>query len=178
MTPHIEIVKASLPKLRKGVLSIVEAQFELACRRALPSFLPQASRDPLFQNLQNGRGRPLGRLTDQQMNVLGHDDVSDEREIKTFSHLPQDSDKGVSRARGTEQWPAPVTTAGDEVKVFVPVVALEAFGHTSTEPKPHPCKRRKDGAPDLSDAKTEVVSSCLIACQGKIASATRLQGFR
>ena len=106
----------------------------------------QPPRNALFQDLQDGRRRSFGWLADQQMNVLGHDHVSDQRKVKPAPHLAKDLYECVSRTDRAEQRQAAVATACDEVQVFLPVVAPQSFGHPKNQ-KPHPCKNRKDGAP-------------------------------
>src|SRR5713101_5352211 len=142
-------MKAPLPELRKRLLRISEAEPQLHRRPAPPALAPQPPRNALFQDLQDGRRRSFGWLADQQMNVLGHDHVSDQREVKTAPHLAKDLYERVSRTNRAEQRQAAVATACDEMQVLLPVVAPQSFGHRKNQ-KPHPCKNRKDGAPPPS----------------------------
>jgi len=54
----------------------------------MPSrLLSQAARDTLLQDLQDGGRSPNGGFADQQMNVVGHDDVTGEREPVAIAHF-------------------------------------------------------------------------------------------
>jgi hypothetical protein len=76
LTPHIEIVEPRLPELGQTVIRTLEAKPELSCGRAW--FLAQPARHALLQDLHDRRRRSPGRFTDEQVNVLWHDDISDE----------------------------------------------------------------------------------------------------
>ena len=75
LTPDIEIVEARLPELGQGMIGTLETKSELSCGPTW--FSAQPARHALLQNLHDRRRRSLGRFTDEQVNVLRHDDISD-----------------------------------------------------------------------------------------------------
>jgi hypothetical protein len=71
--------------------------------------------------------------------MLMHDHKSDKRELVVRAKFAEDLDEEVARANRPQEGKAPVTTAGDEVEVALPVAALEACRHemnTSNPPTP------------------------------------------
>ena len=56
-------------------------------RRFLAILAAQAARHALLQRLHDGRRRTFGRLADQQVNVIGHDNVARERKSVAVAHL-------------------------------------------------------------------------------------------
>ena len=73
-TPDIKIVEASLPEAAERIVSTRKCQTRLSGRIAL--LAAQTARDALLQNLNHGGRRTFGRLADEQVDVLGHDDVA------------------------------------------------------------------------------------------------------
>lgn len=63
------------------------------------------------------------------MDVLGHDHVSEKREVVAVANFPQDAEKNVAAPFGSEEGETPVTTARDEVQVARTVAAFEAVLH-------------------------------------------------
>jgi hypothetical protein len=146
LAPHIEIVKAPLPELRKTSVVRIEVESSLRCGCTSASLGPQPPRDPLFQDSQDGRRSSPRGFGDEQVDVFGHHDVTDEFEPVPGSDLTENSDESVAGADGTEERKAPVATERDEVQVAEAVDALETLGHESGTKGPT-LRCAKDGAP-------------------------------
>ena len=138
LTSDVKIVKARLPELRQTIVSFAEWEPELYRRRGLARLAPQAARHSLFQDLHNARRIALGRLTDEQVDVIGHHDVTHKRESVAVTHLSRNFHKQILRARGGKQGQTPVTTACDEVKMAQSVPATQSFRHNEPNQKPRP----------------------------------------
>ena len=69
------------------------------------------------------------RLGDQEMKVLGHDYVAQDDELLATTHLFENGEEQVTTPRGTEQWLTPITTAGDEMQIVIPVIARQIPRH-------------------------------------------------
>ena len=130
--PNIEVVEAALPKSRQRIFVAVEAELQLASRRA--ALATQFSRDALFQDLHHSGGASVPRLADQHMHVLGHNHVTHQRELVAVAHLTQYVHKDVSGANRAQQRYAAITTKCNEVQMAVPVVANQSFGHKTENP--------------------------------------------
>jgi hypothetical protein len=63
------------------------------------------------------------------MNVLGHYDVSEQREIVARSNFTQNLEKEMPRRLRTQQRQATITTASDEVQLAEAVTASQALRH-------------------------------------------------
>ena len=66
--------------------------------------------DLLFQHLNHNGRRSPGRLSDQQMNVIRHDDVAHEGELVAVPDLAENLDKHIPGADRTQEWNALITT--------------------------------------------------------------------
>lgn len=85
--PDIEVVESSLPKALWFGGLVREGEIKLVSGTA--SFLStHGARDALFQNLDYFRGCAGGRLAEQQVDVLGHEDKTYELESVACPHLP------------------------------------------------------------------------------------------
>ena len=89
----------------------------------------QAARDQLFQHLDGGAEMVCARLTYQQMDVFGHDDVAEDVESVPAPDLFQGAFEDSPWWIGIEESQAAVTTEGDEMIATELVVALETSGH-------------------------------------------------
>ena len=58
------------------------------------------------------------------MNMLGHDDISQNHEAIAAAHSFKDLQEEVTAGLATEKWLTPVTTERDKVEVSLTVVAL------------------------------------------------------
>jgi hypothetical protein len=63
------------------------------------------------------------------VDVLRHDNISDDDELEAAPDFFEDAKEGGATAGRPEQRPAAVTTEGQEVEVAVAVIALQAFRH-------------------------------------------------
>jgi hypothetical protein len=79
--------------------------------------LPCCPQHPDFQRELALRSFTINSFTDEQVNVVGHDDVARERESVAVTHFAQNLHKQILRARRDKQGQSPVATAGDEVEV-------------------------------------------------------------
>src|SRR5258708_7009548 len=124
--PDDKIIKAALP--------------DLSCFK---SFLPQtalgrhftaapvrkhSAGKSLLQYLHDRGWSSTIRFADQQMNVLGHDHVSDDDETAAHAHLLQDFEKQIPPADGPQQRSLVITARGDEVQVSFAVVTMKTTG--------------------------------------------------
>ena len=100
-------------------------------------------------------------LGNEQMNVLGHDDVTDELEPVLCSDLTENLNKGVTGARRAEERKTPVATERDEVQVAETVDALETFRHDNGTKKPHASPTRRMGHPQQHTLR---LSSAMVSC--------------
>src|SRR5882762_585977 len=163
LTPYIKIVEARLPELRQAMVGLLEAKSQLLCGRTSARCAAQPPRHALLQDLQYRRGCSRDRLTDEQMNMLGHDDISGQSKAVAVAHLTQNLDKGVSCAHGAQQRQAPVATEGNKMQVTLAVAACQSFGHQHSDQKPRPCpqERTRTGHP-----QTRFVNSALTYWSG------------
>ena len=91
----------------------------------------------------------LWRLADEQMNVLGHDDVGHERKSVAVARLAKKLYKRISSANRAQQWKPPIASECDEVKVAAPELANEFVSHGEKEKsKPRPSKCGRGGHPE------------------------------
>lgn len=77
----------------------------------------EASGDRDFQGLQSFRQEIVGRFTDEQVNVLRHDDVAEDFELAMAAGALERVEEDVSCGRSVEVGFAVVATEGDEVVV-------------------------------------------------------------
>src|SRR6266576_2744848 len=105
--PNVEVIKASLPNVPECVLEKCRpSQVAATLWRQHPSSKTK------LEGLHN-RGRVLFlRLTDQQMNMFGHDHVAQHDKLITPSHLFQNSEKQVATHSGAQQRLSVITTEG------------------------------------------------------------------
>jgi hypothetical protein len=140
-TPHVEIIETPLPKTRQRIATACKGQIQL--RRGSALLATQAARDALLQNL-NHRGRCSShRLADEQVNVLGHDNISDQRKSVAVAHLTKNLDKNILGANRTQKRQTSIAGEGNEMQMAAPVVANEFVGHATREKStPDPLKSK------------------------------------
>jgi len=144
-TPHIEVVKPLLPKPRPRIFSTFKAQIQLAGIGAL--FPAQAPGDALFQNLNRSRGRSFRRLAHEEVDVLWHHNISDQRKPVAIPDFAENLNESILGANRTQERYTPVTTERDEMKMPAAVNANEFVGHGVEEtPKPRPFENREGSA--------------------------------
>ena len=153
--PDVEVVKPSLPHSRLRRLAAFKVQIQLSSGRSL--LAAQAARDSLLQNLNHSRRRSLGRLSDQQMNVIRHDHVTHQRKTIAVPDLAENLNKHIPGTNRTKQRHAPITTEGNEVKMPAPVDPNEFVGHGGEETqKPRPFEKREGSATRKSKTVTSL----------------------
>src|SRR6185437_15657722 len=137
--PHVEVVEPSLPKRAAFLRGRFVPQTHLSGRSALsrPPAV-QGSRNSLLQNLHHRRRSSSSRLSHQQMNVLRHHHITDQRKVIAFPSPSQNLKEKTPRTLGSQQRLAPIATASDEVQVTQPVPAFESVHHLK-----HPRTLRK-----------------------------------
>jgi len=65
----------------------------------------------------------------QQMNVLGHDHETHEREDVFVAHSIEDLQKSIPCPGGAKKWKPPIATARDEMQIVLPVSSLQPVLH-------------------------------------------------
>ena len=99
LTPNIEIIKSWLPELRQEIVRVSESKSKLLRGHFLAWLAAKPARDTVLQNLHD-RGRcALGWLADEQVNVIGHDDIAREGKPEAVAHLSQNLHKQILGAR-------------------------------------------------------------------------------
>jgi len=83
----------------------------------------------VLQSLHDDRRVGAFGFTDEQMDVLRHDDVSDQDESVAAPYLLEHTQKKVAVARIAQQWLTPVAAGGDEVEITGSVVAAQTRRH-------------------------------------------------
>jgi hypothetical protein len=128
------------------VCATFEVQIQLSSDRSL--FAAQAARDSLFQHLNHNGRRSPGRLSDQQMNVIRHDDVAHEGELVAVPDSAENLDKHIPGADRTQQRHAAITTEGNDVMMPAPLDASKFVGHRGERHQiPDPSKDAKGPPP-------------------------------
>ena len=84
-------------------------------RCPLSRLAAQAARHALLQDLHDGGRSALGRLAEEQVNVVGHDHIARERKPVTVADFTQNLHKQILGARRGQQGQPPVTAARNEV---------------------------------------------------------------
>lgn len=91
--------------------------------------IPKEPGNALLQRLHHCARRADVRFADQQMEVFGHDHVSEERKVVAVADLTQDFEEDVAAVFGSEERQTMVTTAGDEVQVTQAIAPFKAAFH-------------------------------------------------
>ena len=107
------------------------------------------------------------RLTHQQVEMLGHDHIPDQRKSVTLPREFECLHKQVAECGSAQSGSALVATARDEVQVFQPVVAVQTLRHVRIllsipveRTPPLSALASKDGAPNnLLNTSAGCVSS-------------------
>src|SRR5712671_7149830 len=116
LAPHIEVIEAALPESWSVRWRWSKAQSELRCRR-FSRALSQSPGASLLEHLQDFRGITPPGFTKEQMNMLGHDHITDEAEVVPRADLVQNFHKMVTSPRRAEQRTPPIATEGNEMKI-------------------------------------------------------------
>jgi hypothetical protein len=123
LAPHVEVVEALLP-YRVG--SRIPERGLGGGRFAAQV---QLTGEALFHDLHDDRGIADFGLGDEQVKVLGHEDVSVNHEAVLAAGLFEDFQEEVAAAGGVELGLAAVTTASDEMQVAGAIITDESLGH-------------------------------------------------
>ena len=154
LTPDIEIVEARLPELGQAIMHMAERKWELLAGRFFARIAAEPPRHTLLQHLHDGRGRTFRRLADEQVDVVGHDDVAHQCKAVAVAHFAQNLHKQILRARGGKQGQSSVTAARNEMEVAQSIPAPQSLGHEPSHQKPRP-RRGEDGAPKVQNLNSE-----------------------
>jgi hypothetical protein len=126
--PHHEVVKATLPDM--GLLRVSLPQTRL-CRTVFLTLGPQKlSRKTLLEDLQNYRRVGALGFSDEQVDVFGHDDVSNHHEVVTAANLFEGLEEQISSGLCVEERTSLVTAESDEMQISGAVVSSETVGHS------------------------------------------------
>ena len=124
-----EVLEASLPEV--AAFERAAPQRKLLRMVSVAQARKQAPGESLLDSLHDDGGIAALGLGEQQVDVLGHDDVSDYSKTVAPPHLLQHVQEQVAIMGAAEQWQALVPAGGDEVRVSRPVIAMEPVGHGS-----------------------------------------------
>ncbi len=124
---HDEIVKSRLPDVAMVESCLPEPILtHVGCRS---QFAQEAASEALFDGLHDfGWIAPL-RFAEQQVDVLGHDHVTNYHEMVSPAYALQDMKQQVAILCSCEQRQSLITTGGNEMEISRTVVAMELVGH-------------------------------------------------
>ena len=138
--PHIEIVEPSLPeRLVFPPSSFLPQPFLFRPRAPSPPPMHR-SRDALLQHLHRHARIPHIRLADQQMNMLRHHHVSQQREIVALSNFTENLEEEIPSTLCAQQRRATIATASNKVQLSQSIAASEALLHPEN---PNPSNPRR-----------------------------------
>jgi uncharacterized protein (DUF2267 family) len=123
--PDVEIVEASLPEVF------------LRARIAVSMFWEQVPEDLLLQHLKRLRRIASARFRDEEVYVLRHHDVSDQREGVPGTNFVEHLHEAIAAVWHSKERAPGETTEGDEVKIAISITALKWIAHGQ---KPAPLK--------------------------------------
>jgi hypothetical protein len=89
----------------------------------------QASCKTLLDHLHHHRGIAHFRFGDEQMKVLGHEDISVNHKAVLAAGLLQDSQEKVAAFSAAQLGLTAVAIAGDKMQVLGTIVAMQSFRH-------------------------------------------------
>lgn len=124
LAPDIEIVKAGLPELGQRVVRLGKRKRELMGGWFSARLASEPPRNALFQDWHGGGRISFGRFADEQMNVIGHDDVTGQRETVAVAHVTENLDEQVFGAFVRKQGQASVATASNEMQMAQSIAAV------------------------------------------------------
>ena len=119
----------NVSQLLKKLVVIVDIEIVIALLPEMFRFADEPSRDALLERLDRvGEGAAL-RLAEQQMNVLGHDDVSEDAHFVSTPDTFQRGRKCLLRFGRVEERASLITGEGNEVRTLRLVETLESPSH-------------------------------------------------
>jgi hypothetical protein len=170
--PHIKIVKPPLPEMFRALIRHARPKSQLI-PIPTPPFSPNRSRHPLLEHVHHRPGRANPRLGDQNVNVFGHDDVTDQRELIFLPHPAQNLEQQLALASIPQKGKSSIAATGDEMQMPLVITPFEFVAQDDEVyaahplPKPqrvrHPQKKIKDRS--TAKSTTVVVSSSRIERQ-------------
>src|SRR5271170_4381015 len=101
------------------------------------------SRDSLLEHLNDFRRFSSSAFTDQQMYMLRHDDVADQRKPIARANFAQHPHRHISRTHATQQSSSLIAAKCDEMQMAKPGYPFQTFRHGERPARPTLCKTRK-----------------------------------
>ena len=138
---NIQIKVPPLPKSPQPLAVRRKCQRHLSSRRTL--LATYASRNSLLEHLQDRRWFDGARFADQQMYMLGHNHIADQRAPIPRAHLTQGLHRHISRTHAAQQSPSLIAAKCDEMQMAKPGDASQTFRHSGRSERPTLCKNRK-----------------------------------
>lgn len=126
--PYVEVVETTLPKARVSLQGFVAPKTHLR-DGGISLASAKGTRDTLLQHLHDGAWRADIRLTDQQVDVCGHDHVSQQGKVVVVASFAEDFEEEVAPPSGREERETPITAASDEMQVIPAVAAFQPILH-------------------------------------------------
>lgn len=125
---HVEI--AALPEAPWRPCG--ECQAELSS--VAPLFAAQDARDPLLKHL-DGLGRSQSRrFADQQMDMIRHENVTDNPQLEACAHLAENTYSNIFVFDRSEEFAPLVASERNEMEILAASDALELVGHKKESP--------------------------------------------
>jgi hypothetical protein len=183
--PYIEIVKSPLPKVFGAFIYRAFPKPKLI-RVSTPPFPANRPCHPLLEHLHHRPGRADPRLGNQNVNVFGHDDVTDQRELIFLPHAAQNLEQQLALASIPQKGKSSIAATGDEMQMPLVITPFEFVAQDDEVyaahplPKPQRVRHPQRKIKDRSTAKstTVVVSSSRIERQATGRFCRRLFGCR
>jgi len=87
--------------------------------------------------------------------MFRHHDISHNHESVSLAYLFENREEAVAAVGAVQKWQSSIAGTGDKVQVMRTVSAMQAAGHGTSHgtgsSDTRPCKKRKDGAPTVSE---------------------------
>jgi hypothetical protein len=123
-TAHIKVIETLLPD-RTGADAAVVNQLG----------------EPLLDDFHYDRRIAYIRFADQEVEMLGHDDVADHHKSISLPCTLQNAQEEIAALGGSQLGPPPVTATGYEMQMVPTIPTLETFRHTPSLGADHICGR-------------------------------------
>src|ERR1700686_1628245 len=89
-----EDIESGIPGGGRITVAFCKREAQLPCWCAAPAF-PEIPRDALLQHFQDEGWRGLGGFADEEMHVIGHDHISDQRKLVAFTNFRKGLDEDI-----------------------------------------------------------------------------------
>ena len=133
---YVKIVEPRLPKSPQPRVAFLKCQAHLSsCQAAFP--FSQITRNALLQNFQHQRWRTFRPLADEQVNMLGHHNVSNQEKMITITNFCQRRDECIPGSHCLQKRQPPVAAESQKMEMASSVVAPESFRHCTIPKLPH-----------------------------------------